>query len=773
MTPSLPSSAKLTPLALVAIATSEPGDATAYPAHRLARCAQSLANSTVQSRLLAPPPCTPADFRIPPIFERAVSVLTLNLLWLARTAMANQGKDGGFTCDLERTDIVVGVCGGFDSTLRNALKVAELGNVETIAEKKRLLQAHFGSTTHDKIGEMASIIAARIGLELGAHGRIFALENVDATTFTAFQTAALGLTAGTCDMALVAIGQRFEGMHMALALRNRLGQNVVLEEGASVFCLRRLDQAVRDNNHILAEIDFCAAEHVDDTAPSAFGLAHHGAKALRNALQQLPDNGSVRVCGRSLYQQNWAMRLQKPGNTQQPDPATVGERAQSPIAIVGLGASFGPFIGRKAVLQAFGSGTDAIASLSEAALPRQDSFDPERKIPLTSYAQLGSEFAPETAYMQHDDATAPQTDRVHRLAFAVGAEALEQSGLHRGGSSPLRWSVIIATQLCSTAERCLSNVVHRREIDTLFGQQGDEDAIINPALEGLLPSETAMRLSRAFGLNAAGMAVESACASSLAALEIAARQLQLGLCDAALVVAAELPNNPRDLILCSTQRMLSEGKIAPFAQSADGFSPGDGAGAVVLRRQKDVEDQPQPILGLIRGIGGSSDAASFTAPNALGQITAMRRALADAAISPDTIGYVEAHGTGTVRGDSVEIEALNAVYGGQKTSPVWLGSVKSMIGHTFAAAGLAGLIRAVQAVSGATIPPTILRDAVNPVLPLDAGPWAIAQTAQHWPEEPYPRRAAVNGLGTGGTNFHMIIEAANNKRESHDEADHP
>ncbi|RLQ85193.1 polyketide synthase [Notoacmeibacter ruber] len=811
----------LEPLAIVAAAHHRPAEMAPFPPHRLAKCAPGVARraANMQARLLEPSPVPASAFRIPPIFERAVSALTLNLLSLTREAMCGNAEEAAFRYDPDRTDVIVGVCGGFDATLRNALKVAgvsalSVSDAETIVRKKRLLQAHFGSTTHDKVGEMASIIAARIGLEIGAHGRILALESAEATTFAAFETAALGLHSGASDTVFVAVGQRFEGAHMALALADAIGAGIPLIEGASVFVLRRLDDVRRDKDPILAVIDGFASRQSDPSGPDAenrradlqtlvealpadrvqaacpasaealnlpspegFGLAHAGAGALANALPSLADGQSATIVGRSLYGRSWAFRFRGPAPWQESAPVSADLAAsviREPVAIVGLGASYGPFIGREAVLDAFKAGRDGIGLLSEKALPRQTCFDQNKAIPLSSYAEIGGELRPaeQSGTPGSHDAQEGGTgaDPCQSLAFAVASEALNQNGVAAGSKSPypLRWLVVVAAQLCTGAERQYSNICHQAELASVLHLSESDTPSPTIPLADLLPAETARRLSAEFGLNAPGIAVESACASSLAALDIAMRQLQLGLCDAALVVAAELPNNPRDLTLCSAQRMLSSERISPFTEEADGFSPGDGAGAVVLRRLSDAQTGQANILGVIRGIGGSSDAISFTAPDPRGQISAMRRALEDAGIEPSTIAYVEAHGTGTVRGDRIEIEALNAVYGEpvrhcaldhQNRAGTGLGSVKSMIGHSFAAAGMAGMIRALCMVETGQIPPTILRGPVHPDLGLERGPWRLSDKPQPWADGPAPRRAAVNTLGTGGTNFHAIVEA--------------
>ncbi|KZL24636.1 beta-ketoacyl synthase N-terminal-like domain-containing protein [Pseudovibrio sp. WM33] len=782
------------PIAIVAARHCEVEQVAKYPVQRLARCNQSVSDaaSALHVRLLAPAPCAPAEFRIPPIYERAVSALTLNLLWLVRQSKQDLNA-GKFNCDPKRSDVIIGVCGGFDSTLRNALKVSGVtelaGEYESqVLAGKRALHAHFGSTTHDKVGEMASIIAARMGLELGTNGRILALESAEATTYCAFETAILGLLEGASDMAWVGVGQRIEGAHMAQALASHLGGDKVFNEGASLYGLRRLKDAQRDGDEIIAVLDGMACTHSRSNSPQAFqelserlsaprqvavcdhsaaaiglakpesyGLAHSGADAINAALSTIHHQSPTTIFGQSLYEHVWALRLRAYNN--EPVPARVKAQQSDLIAIVGLGASYGPFDGLETVTEAFQVGRDGIAPLSTTALPRTTTFDVNRTVPLSSYAELGSE-TQSAIVQQATSRTSSFPDKVHALAMQVGAEALSQvvSEDTEQLCHSVRWSIIVATQLCSTLERAVSNETHWPELSKVLSLAERDNQLDSVSLEAMLPGNIAHSLSEAHKLNAKAMAIESACASSLAALETAVRQLRQNLCDAVLVVASELPNNPRDLTLCSAQRMLSADKISPFTDQADGFSPGDGAGAVVLRRLPDAQAEKQTILGLIRGIGGSSDAVSFTAPDPRGQIAAMKRALQNAAMEPDHVGYIETHGTGTQRGDAIEIKALNEVYGGHRK--IGLGSVKSLVGHSFAAAGLAGLIRALGAVNTAHYPPTILRGSLSHGLDQQQGSWQISNIPLPWVNNGTLRCAAVNSLGTGGTNFHMIVEAA-------------
>lgn len=764
------------PLAIVAAVGTAPGVAGPYPADRLARCPAAIAARLrpLQARLLPPPPVPAASFRIPPIYERAVSGLTLNLLWLAREAFDGR-RFGG---DLERTDIFVAISGGFDCTLRNALKIDGISLLEAtepdrIASGRQLLQQHFGSTTHDKVGEMASIIAARIGIETKAHGRILAFENAEAGMISALEAAALNLADGSSDMVVLGVGQRIEGAHMALALQEHFGPELVLEEGASLFVLRRLEDALRDQDSVLGVIDGLNLVPMSATTAQApalrrqngaaqgrgYGLAHGVATDLRIALDSLSSCNEVTLSGETLHGQSWRLHLSRAALSRPPQKAQPSHNA--PLAILGTGASYGPFSSRAAVRLAFAQGHDGIAPIRPTTLPRATAFDPQKQAPLTSYAELGAETAPAKSSPAHGP-----HDPVQRLAYHVAAEALREA---KAEASWGRWSIIIAGQLCSVSERRLSNAIHRPELENLLDLPVIATAMTAPpqtSLNGLFLADLASRLAEDFGLPACGLALESACASSLAALDLARAQLRSGRYDAVLVVAAELPINQRDLTLCSAQRMLSADRIAPFSEQADGFSPGDGAGAVVLRRMADCAAFAGQVQGVIRGVGGASDAMSFTAPDASGQVRAMRRALQDAGVEAGSVRYVEAHGTGTQRGDRIEIEALNTVYAGQSDGPIGLGSVKSMIGHSFAAAGMAGLFRALHAVQSGETPPTILRGKLNAGLGLETGPWQIRDsecpTTDKTPRpDPLkgPRRAAVNALGTGGTNFHLIVEA--------------
>lgn len=217
---------------------------------------------------------------------------------------------------------------------------------------------------------------------------------------------------------------------------------------------------------------------------------------------------------------------------------------------------------------------------------------------------------------------------------------------------------------------------------------------------------------------------------------------------------------PRDLVLCSALGLLSHTRITPFDSEADGFSPGDGCALFLLKRHSDAQRDGDEIFGLIRGVGAANDAKSLIAPSVDGQIRAMRAAFAQVDYEPAAVDYLEAHGTGTRVGDRVEIAATAAVYAApQRARPLVIGSVKALIGHTFAAAGGAGLLHALQAVRAGVFPHNTHLTTINPDLPLHDIPAVLPRASSPWQAESgRPRRAGVSSFGTGGINYHLLLQ---------------
>ncbi|MGP0066164.1 MAG: type I polyketide synthase, partial [Isosphaeraceae bacterium] len=283
---------------------------------------------------------------------------------------------------------------------------------------------------------------------------------------------------------------------------------------------------------------------------------------------------------------------------------------------------------------------------------------------------------------------------------------------------------------------------------------------------GFLLNVTAGRIANRLNLGGANYTVDAACGSSLAAAALAVRELETGAADMVILGGVDTVQNPFTYLAFSkTQAFSPRGRCRPFDAGANGIVISEGVAALVLKRLADAERDGDRIYAVIKGVGASSDgrARGLTAPVVDGQIRAINRAYTKAGISPATVGYVEAHGTGTALGDFVEIEALGEVFqaAGADRRDCVVGSVKSLIGHTKCAAGLAGLINASLALHHKVLPPTIGIETPNPNLDLKDGPFRLCTETQPWlhPHEDRPRRAGVSAFGFGGTNFHAVLEA--------------
>ena len=279
---------------------------------------------------------------------------------------------------------------------------------------------------------------------------------------------------------------------------------------------------------------------------------------------------------------------------------------------------------------------------------------------------------------------------------------------------------------------------------------------------GLLGNVVAGRISKQYDLGGTNCVVDAACASSLSALHLASMELATGKSD--MVVTGGIDTfNDIFMYMCfsKTPALSATGNAKPFDATSDGTIIGEGLGLVVIKRLADAERDNDKIYAVIRGVGSSSDGkgeAIYT-PSASGQKKAILDAYQRAGVTPESIGLVEAHGTGTKVGDAVEVSALREIYGTSDRPWCALGSVKSQIGHTKAAAGAAGLIKAALALHHKVIPPTI--KVQNPLKEVSDGgtPFYLAAEKRPWVSpDGAPRRAAVSAFGFGGSNFHTVLE---------------
>ncbi|OLF11984.1 hypothetical protein BLA60_08085 [Actinophytocola xinjiangensis] len=349
----------------------------------------------------------------------------------------------------------------------------------------------------------------------------------------------------------------------------------------------------------------------------------------------------------------------------------------------------------------------------------------------------------DAAYFRVSPREAAQLDPQHRLLLETTADALRDAGLTR---EALGRTGAFVGQISRTYWELLST----RGILDVYSSLGT------------MGSGASGRLTHAFDLRGPSVSVDTACSSSLVAVHTACRSLRAGECDVAIAGGVSLILGPADSIAYSQANMLApDGRCKFGSASANGFVRSDGIAAVVLKPLSRAAADGDRVHALILGTSALNDGtgASMMTPSQAGQAAALRAAYADAGIDPAEVGYVEAHGTGTPVGDPVELAAIAEVIGAGRDRPLAVGSVKTNIGHAEAAAGMAGLIKAILCVRHRHIPVSLHAEDLNPAFDWDALPVEVARTARPWPTDGRAV-AGVSSTGLSGTNVHVVVAEA-------------
>ncbi|MEV4744256.1 SDR family oxidoreductase [Streptomyces sp. NPDC049555] len=361
-------------------------------------------------------------------------------------------------------------------------------------------------------------------------------------------------------------------------------------------------------------------------------------------------------------------------------------------------------------------------------------------------------------------------DPVQLLALEAARRALADAGYEERDFPRARTAVVFGAEAGSELSHATAL---RTVLPSYLGGRLPEDlaqqlpALTEDSFPGMLANVISGRIANRLDLGGANYTVDAACASSLAAVDIACKELTTGTADLVLCGGADLHNGINDYVLFSSVHALSPtGRCRPFDAGADGIALGEGVACVVLKRLADAQRDGDRIYAVVKGVGSSSDGRSrgLTAPRPEGQRTALERAYAQARIPPARVGLVEAHGTGTVVGDRTELDVLTEVFRESGAAPgeCVIGSVKSQIGHTKCAAGLAGVIKTALALYTGVRPPTLHIRRPNPAWRPESSPFVFHQRALPWAAPAEHRVGGVSAFGFGGTNFHVVLEGCHN-----------
>ncbi|MEW2360136.1 SDR family NAD(P)-dependent oxidoreductase [Spirillospora sp. NPDC029432] len=524
-------------------------------------------------------------------------------------------------------------------------------------------------------------------------------------------------------------------------------------------------------------------EHADEPRTDGHGLVPVGAdEQLREGMYMLGQVAALRSATTSvtgLHEQVstgatffLATRAAKLGLIASATGPAAPEDAAGPmdIAIVGIGCVFPQAPDAAAFWGNVVRGVDAVTEVPPGRWDPAVYFDPAavRDGAGDRTPSKWGGFLPDVPFDALEYGIPPQSlagvEPVQLLSLEVAARALEDAGYGTRPFDRSRTSVFFGAEAGTDLGTAYGT---RALLPSYYGEVPpglDEQLprLTEDSCPGVLTNVIAGRIADRLDLGGANYTVDAACAASLAALDAACKELVSGGSDMVLCGGADLHNSIYDYLLFSAVHALSpRGRCAAFDASSDGIALGEGVGCVVLKRLADAERDGDRIYAVVKSVAGASDgrSAGITAPRAEGQRRALDRAYRRAGVSPARVGLVEAHGTGTELGDRTELATLTATYAaaGARPGGTALGSVKSQIGHTKCAAGLAGLIKTAYALHTGVRPGTLHLEEPNRAWDAATSPFHFGRSARPWAAAPGERYAGLSAFGFGGANFHAVL----------------